>query len=97
MFSTGYVGGTGTEFFTDYSNMKEYNSGTKSRHKSIFAMLAAYSDVEYAIPVDITGKYSGDTEALNVEGKLRSYCCRRPCTRGSTTRSQAATPSTRLK
>jgi hypothetical protein len=68
MFSTGYVGGTGTEFFTDYSDMEEYNNGTKSRHKSIFAMLAPYSDVEYANPVDITGKYSGDTEALNVDG-----------------------------
>jgi hypothetical protein len=69
MFSTGYIGGNGTEFFADYDDMEDYNHGVKARHKSIFAMLAPYSDVEYVNPIDITGKYSGDSIALNVDDR----------------------------
>ena len=72
MFSTGYIGGNGTEFFTEYQDMEDYNNGVENqRHKSIFAMLAPYSDVEYNNPVDITGRYSGDTHALNVDERLQ--------------------------
>ena len=70
MFSTGYIGGTGTEFFSDYQDMEDYNNGVHTRHKSIFAMIAPYTDVEYNNPIDITGRYSGDTAALNVDDKL---------------------------
>ena len=70
MFSTGYIGGDGTEFFASDHDMDEYNCGTKNRHKSIFAMLAPYSDIEYANPIDLTGKYSGDCQALNTDSKL---------------------------
>ena len=59
MFSTGYIGGNGTEFITEYQDMEDYNNGIENqRHKSIFAMLAPYSDVEYNNPIDITGRYS---------------------------------------
>jgi hypothetical protein len=70
MFSTGYIGGNGTEWFKTMNDMEDYTSGVKVRHKSIFAMLAPYSDVEYPNPIDITGQYSGDCQALNVDGKL---------------------------
>ena len=72
MFSTGYIGGNGTEFFTEYQDMEDYNNGIENqRHKSIFAMLAPYSDVEYNNPIDITGRYSGDTQALNVDERMQ--------------------------
>jgi hypothetical protein len=59
MFSTGYIGGNGTEFITEYQDMEDYNNGIENQpHKSIFAMLAPYSDVEYNNPIDITGRYS---------------------------------------
>jgi hypothetical protein len=67
MFSTGYIGGSGSEFFSSYQDMEDYNNGVITRHKSLFAMIAPYTDVEYNNPIDITGRYSGDSAALNVD------------------------------
>jgi hypothetical protein len=65
MFSTGYVGGDGTAFFEEQSDYENFCNGGTGRHKSIFAMLAPYSSSEYANPIDITGRYSGNLAPLN--------------------------------
>jgi len=65
MFSTGYVGGDGTEFFEEQSDYENFCNGGTGRHKSIFAMLAPYSSSEYANPIDVTGRYSGNLAPLN--------------------------------
>jgi hypothetical protein len=67
MFSTGYVGGCGSRFFTNQKNMEDYSNGNTQRHASIFAMLAPYMSSEYNNPIDITGAYSGDLHPLGVD------------------------------
>lgn len=67
MFCTAYHGGTGCEFF---KTRREYESfletGNQTRHaRSLFAILAPYSSKLYANPIDITGKYHGNLQALN--------------------------------
>jgi len=64
MFSTGYVGGCGSRFFKDQDDLDDYLEGKRTRHASIFAMLAPYSSQEYNNPIDITGRYSGDLAPL---------------------------------
>ena len=65
MFSTSYVSGAGTAFFTCAEDYEAYCSGTaRSDAKSIFALLAPYSSREYANPMDLTGKYGGNIAAL---------------------------------
>lgn len=65
MFSTSYVSGAGTAFFSCKEDYEAYCSGTaRSDAKSIFALLAPYSSREYANPMDLTGHYGGNISAL---------------------------------
>ena len=65
MFSTSYVSGAGTSFFTCKDDYEAYCSGTaRSDAKSIFALLAPYSSREYANPMDLTGHYGGNIAPL---------------------------------
>jgi len=67
MFSTGYSGGTGCEFFSTKRDYEKYleSGNTDMRQKSIFAILAPYSTKLYQNPLDITGTHSGNLHPLN--------------------------------
>jgi hypothetical protein len=69
MFSTGYMGGSGCEFFTSrihYETYLEQGNGDM-RQKSIFALLTSYSSKLYVNPINITGRHSGNLHTLNNE------------------------------
>ena len=69
MFSTSYVSGAGTSFFSCKEDYEAYCSGTaRSDTKSIFALLAPYSSREYANPMDLTGHYGGNIAPLQETG-----------------------------
>ena len=64
MFATGYVGGNDTTFFTTNEQYNDYKMGKRS-FRSIFAMLAPYSSMEYPNPLDLTGSFGGRWTALD--------------------------------